>query len=41
MGWARGWWSGIEAAQYAVLTVATAILVGELGAWGLIGWGFG
>ena len=41
VGWARGWWSGIDARRYTALSVAIAILVAELGGWGLIGWGFG
>jgi CubicO group peptidase (beta-lactamase class C family) len=41
IGWARGWWRPATAPRYVSLTVATVLLVGQLAAWRLIGWGLG
>jgi len=41
IGWARGWWRPGTAPRYVSLTVATVLLVGQLAAWRLIGWGLG
>lgn len=39
VGWAQGWWSGRERFGYASLVAVVAVLVGQLAAWRLIGWG--
>lgn len=39
VGWARRWWSPAARLQYASLAAAVALLVVQLGAWRLIGWG--
>jgi CubicO group peptidase (beta-lactamase class C family) len=38
-GWVGRWWSNPVRFQYAVLAGATAVLVVQLAAWRLIGWG--
>ena len=38
-GWARQWWSRIERGLYVALATGAVVLVGQLAAWRLIGWG--
>jgi hypothetical protein len=38
-GWVRRWWTGAESVQYTVLASAAMVLVVQLAAWRLIGWG--
>ena len=40
VGWARRSWSGVASLRLATFSMATAVLVAQLGAWRLIGWGF-
>jgi CubicO group peptidase (beta-lactamase class C family) len=40
-GWVGRWWSGAERSRYTVLAGAAFVLVAQLGAWRLIGWGIG
>jgi hypothetical protein len=40
-GWRLGWWSRRVLTRHAALAVAALALVAQLGAWSLIGWGFG
>jgi hypothetical protein len=40
VGWVRGWWTGFARVQQAALVLATALVLGELGVWQLVGWGF-
>ena len=40
-GWVGHWWSGAVRLQYAALALAALALAAQLGAWHLIGWGFG
>jgi hypothetical protein len=41
LGWAFGWWSRLVRLQYAAVSAAAVMLVAQLNAWGLIGWGLG
>ena len=40
VGWRRGWWDRPVRTRYGALAVGTSLLLGELAAWRLIGWGF-
>jgi hypothetical protein len=39
VGWLRLWWPRMVRGEYAALAVATLVLVAQLAAWHLIGWG--
>jgi hypothetical protein len=39
IGWVRRWWSSSVLRRYVALAAASAALVVQLAAWGLIGWG--
>ena len=41
IAWRRRWWSGIPRIAFAALAAAAVLVVVQLGAWRLIGWGFG
>ena len=40
-GWVGHWWSNGVQLQHAALAIAVTALAAQLGAWHLIGWGFG
>jgi hypothetical protein len=39
VGWFRGWWPKMVRSEYAALAVVALMLVGQLAAWHLVGWG--